>query len=106
VFLWGLWASVKEEVFNEISESWEEDHRETLRGPFKARLANSLWIYPDTLNLKLRIVIQPVGTRLLFIIEEERPLATAQQHGISRLDAMELSTTLLHVPGPSSRSLQ
>jgi len=107
VFIWGLWALVKEEVFNEISESWEEEGRETRRGPFKARLANSLSVYPETLNLKLRIVIQPVGTRPLFILEEEQhPLATAQQHGISRLEAMELSATLLHVQGPWSRSLQ
>ena len=107
VFIWGLWVLVKEEVFNEISESWEEEGRETRRGPFKARLANSLSVYPETLNLKLRIVIQPVGTRPLFILEEEEhPLAVAQQHGISRLEAMELSATLLHVQGPWSRSLQ
>jgi hypothetical protein len=41
VFLWGLWAIVKEEVFDEIEDSWEEPGRETGRGPFKARLANS-----------------------------------------------------------------
>jgi hypothetical protein len=107
VFIWGLWALVKEEVFNAISESWEEAGRETRRGPFKARLANSLSVYLETLNLKLRIVIQPVGTRPLFILEEEQhPLGTAQHHGISRLEAMELCATLLHVQGPWSRSLQ
>lgn len=106
VFIWGLWASVKEEVFNEISESWEEAGRETRRGPFKARLANSLSAYPETLSLKLQIVIQPVGTRPLFILEEEHPLAKAQRDGISRLEAMELSATLLHVQGPWSRSIQ
>ena len=107
VFVWGLWASIKEEVFNEISESWEEEGRERRRGPFKARLANSLSEYPETLNVKLRILIQPAGTRPLFIIEEaEHPLAVAQQRGISRLEAMELSATLLHVQGPWSRSVQ
>ena len=106
-FVWGLWALVKEEVFDEISASWEEQGRETRRGPFKARLANSLSVYPETLNLKLRMVIQPVGTRPLFILEEDQhPLATAQQDGISRVDAMELSATLLHIQGPWSRSLQ
>src|SRR5262249_55942267 len=85
VFIWGLWALVNEEVFNEISKSWEEEGREKHRGPFKARLANSLSVYPETLNLKLRIVIQPVGTRPLFVLQEEpHPLATAQQNGISR----------------------
>jgi len=106
VFLWGLWAMVKEEVFDEIEDSWEEQGRETRRGPFKARLANSLSVYPETLNLKLRIVLQPVGTRPRFILEEEHPLATAQRDGISRADAMELCATLLHIQGPWSKSLQ
>ena len=107
VFLWGLWAMVREEVFNEISECWEEQGRETHRGPFKARLANSLSIYPETFNLKLRIVIRPVGTRPDFILEEEQhPLAIAQQQGISRLEAAELSATLLHMKGRSSGLLQ
>ena len=107
VFIWGLWALVKEEVFNELSESWEEQSRETRRGPFKARLANSVSVYPETLNLKLRIVIQPVGTRPLFVIEEEQHhLATEQRRGISRLEAMEVAAILLHVQGPWSRSTQ
>ncbi|HXN45648.1 MAG TPA: DUF2199 domain-containing protein, partial [Bryobacteraceae bacterium] len=106
VIIWGVWALVKEEVFNEISESWEEAGRETRRGPFKARLANSLSVYPETLNLKLRIVIQPVGTRPLFVLEDQHALGTAQQSGISRLEAMELAATLLHIQGPWSRSLQ
>jgi hypothetical protein len=29
VFLWGLWASVKEEAFNEISASWEEAEKDS-----------------------------------------------------------------------------
>jgi len=102
VFVWGLWAAVKEEIFNEISESWGEGGRETRRGPFKARLANSLSEYPETLNAKLRIVIQPAGTRPLFILEEDQhPLALAQQSGISRREAMELAAILLHTQGPS-----
>lgn len=106
VFLWGLWASVKEDVFNEISDAWEEDGREQRRGPFKARLANSLSVYPETLNLKLRIVIQPVGTRPRFILEEDHPLAAAQEHGISRREAAELSANLLHMPEPWSKTPQ
>jgi len=97
VFLWGLWASVKQEVFDEISESWEEEDRESTRGPFKGRLANSLSVYPGSLNLKLRITLQPVGTRPLFVIEElEHPMASAQSSGLSRREARELAATLLH----------
>ena len=62
-FLWGVWASIREEVFDEVADSWDEQGREAKYGPYKGRLANSLSIYPETLNLKLKIVVQPVGVR-------------------------------------------
>jgi len=48
VFLWGLWVSVREEVFDDISASWELAGREKSQGPFKGRLANSLGLSGDT----------------------------------------------------------
>jgi hypothetical protein len=98
-FLWGVWASIKQEVFDEIEDSWQLQGRERTRGPYKGRLVNSLSIYPETLNLKLRIVIQPLGTRPLFFIEEEHPLATEQLHGITSSHASEMSSLLLHQRG-------
>jgi len=70
-FLWGVWASIRQEVYDEVSNSSEEQGRERKYGPYKGRLANSLSIYPETLNLKLRIVLQPVGVRPLFFLEDE-----------------------------------
>lgn len=98
VFLWGLWASVKAEVFDEISRSWEQEGREKLHGPFKARLANSLAIYPETLNLKIKLALQPSGIRPLFTVEEDddHPLAQEQRDGITLLRATELAAYLLH----------
>lgn len=96
-FLWGLWASVREEVFDEISDSWEQRGREHLHGPFKGRLCNSLSVYTETLNLKVRIIIQSVGQRPLFIVEDaEHPLAVEQRVGITFAAAMELASLLLH----------
>jgi hypothetical protein len=96
-FLWGLWASVRQEVYDEISDSWTQVGREKIRGPFKGRLANSLSVYPGTLNLKLEIRIQPVGTRPLFLIEEaEHPLAIEQRLGITHTRAMDLASVLVH----------
>jgi hypothetical protein len=96
-FLWGLWASVVERVYDEISESWEEIGREKTRGPFKGRLANSLSIYAETLNLRVSIIIQPVGTRPLFVVDEsEHPLAMEQRGGISEGRVQELASLLLH----------
>ena len=96
-FLWGLWASVREQVFDQISDYWEVPGRESTQGPFKGRIANSLSIYPETLNLKCEIVIQPVGTRPLFKLEEsQHPLTIEQRSGITRDRALELVTFLLH----------
>ena len=98
VFLWGLWASIKQAASEEIAASWEEAGREQHHGPFKGRLANSLSAhYTDCLSARLRVVIQPVGTRPLFVLEEpEHALALAQGSGISKGAALELVGTLMH----------
>jgi hypothetical protein len=96
-FVWGLWASVKEDVYDEISDCWSLMGREKLHGHFKGRLANSLSVYPETLNLKIEIGIQPVGTRPLFRIEEtDHLLAQEQSSGTSLARARELALLLLH----------
>jgi hypothetical protein len=97
IFLWGLWVVVREEVFDEISACWELAGREKLRGPFKGRLGNSLSVYQETLNLKVQILIRPVGERPLLVIEEDdHPLAAEQRFGITRERAWELAALLLH----------
>jgi hypothetical protein len=76
---------------------WEIAGREKTHGPFKGRIANSLPIYPETLNLKIQITIQSVGTRPLFALQEpEHLLAVEQQCGITRERALELAVLLLH----------
>jgi hypothetical protein len=96
-FLWGLWAAVREQVYDEISETWQQKGREKIRGPYKGRLANSLSVHAGTLNLKVTILIQPVGTRPLFVVDElAHPLAVEQQTGISKRRANELAALLLH----------
>ena len=101
-FLWGVWASVREEIFDEISDCWELKGRETKYGPYKARLANSLSIYPEALNLQLKIVLQPVGIRPLFVLEDDQHvLAVQQKSGISQQQALELASFLLHFEGCS-----
>ena len=96
-FLWGVWASIREEVFDEISDCWELEGREKKHGPSKGRLANSLSIYPETLNLKLKIIVQTVGVRPLFVVEDDQHmLAEQQKSGISVQQAVELASFLLH----------
>jgi len=95
-FVWGLWVSVKEEVYDEVSDLWTLEGREKLHGPYKGRLANPT-VYSETLNLKTEISLQSVGIRpLLKIGEADHLLAREQSAGISRARAMELASVLLH----------
>jgi hypothetical protein len=99
-FVWGLWASVLEDTYEQISDCWELKGREKIRGPFKGRLANSLSIYPEKQNLKIRIVLRPVGVRPVFIVEDaEHPLAIEQRTGITEQEAVKIASLLLHLEG-------
>jgi hypothetical protein len=101
-FLWGVWASVREEIYEEVSDSWDLEGREKKYGPYKGRLANSLAIYPETLNQKLKIILQPVGVRPIFVLEDDQHvLAEQQKSGISQQQAVELASFLLHSEGRS-----
>ena len=96
VFLWGLWARVKETAFDEISDHWESEGREKTIGPYKGRLANALSIYPDTLNQCLEVQIKPVGSRPLFILEDaENLLAIEQRNGLTAQQAAHYACSLL-----------
>ena len=98
VFLWGLWAKVKEEVFDEISDHWESEGRETAIGPYKGLLANEVSIYSGTLNLRLEIRIRPVGSRpLFFLLESDNQMSIEQRDGISEEKAAGYACLLLRV---------
>jgi hypothetical protein len=98
VFLWGLWARVKETAFDEISDHWESEGREKTIGPYKGRLANALSIYPDTLNQCLEVQIKPVGSRPLFILEDaENLLAIEQRNGLTPQQAAHYACLLLRM---------
>lgn len=101
VFIWGVWARVKEEVYDLISDYWESEGREKAIGPFKGRLANSLSIYPETINMCLEIHIQPVGTRPLFILEDlDHSMRIEQGTGLTIQKAEEYSCLLLRMVKP------
>ncbi|MGA2538257.1 MAG: DUF2199 domain-containing protein [Terracidiphilus sp.] len=98
VFLWGVWARVNERDYDEISENWLYEGRENRIGPFKGRLANSLPIYSETLNLKLEIRIMPVGVRPTFFLEDPDHLISLQQEiGLTKQKAEEYACQLLRM---------
>ena len=93
--LWGIWASVWKQDFEEMDQYWHVQGREKLIGPYKGRLNNSLSEYPDTLNLKCTIQVSPVGERPLFYIHElDHPLAIEQRHGISLERVQQIASKL------------
>lgn len=98
IFLWGVWARVHERDFDEIHEHWNSAGRENRIGPFKGRLANSISIYPQTLNMKLAIQIRPAGERPVFVLEEpDHPLTQEQQNGLTGEKAREYACLLLRM---------
>jgi hypothetical protein len=101
IFLWGLWALVWQKDFDEISDHWETKGREQRIGPYRARLANSISLYPETFNLPVTLRVKPVGERPVFVIDDEQhPLSVEQRTGISRQKAEEYACLLLRI-GPS-----
>lgn len=98
VFLWGVWTQVDDKTFDAISEHWNTAGRETKIGPYEGLLANSLSIYPKTLNLKLTIQIMPIGIRPLFRVESmDHSLAIEQKYGITPEHAQEYACHLLRI---------
>ena len=98
VFLWGVWAKVEDQFFDAISAHWDREGRESMIGPYEGLLANSLSIYPKTLDLKLRIKIMPLGVRPLFHIEGvDHSLAIEQNYGITPEHAQEYAYHLVRM---------
>lgn len=60
-FLWGLWASIRQEVFDEISDCWNQEGRQRTHGPFKGRIHCPF--IPKTLNLKVLVGVRMAGLR-------------------------------------------
>jgi len=97
-FLWGVWACIWKEPFDEIGKHWETPGRDKLIGPYKGRLNNGLSEYtPTTFNLKCTIRIQPIGSRPLFFIDEPgHPLAIEQRDGIALERVQQIASALIH----------
>lgn len=98
VFLWGVWAKVEDKVFDEITEHWDVDGRESKIGLCEGVLANSLKIYPETHNLPLTIQVMRIGVRPLFRVgDEDHSLAIEQKYGITAEHAQEYACHLFRL---------
>lgn len=93
---WGVWVSLSEESFDELSEHWTDPERERL-GPYFGWLCTTLPGYPDTTNLKTNVHVRALGLRPLVELEPtDHPLAVQQREGIDRDDLLARVSTLLH----------
>jgi hypothetical protein len=97
-FLWGLWARVWPQDYDEILEHYTDPGKEEITKSFKGRLANRLPGYDsDAFNLKCTIKLQHLGMRPLFVIDEpEHPLAREQRNGISLQRARTIAAIVRH----------
>ena len=95
-FTWGVWVSLSEKSFLEMSERWN-DPRRVETGPFFGWLCTNISVYPDTMLLKTMVHQRAVGLRPLVVLEPtDHPLAIHQRDGIESGQLQQMVAELLH----------
>jgi hypothetical protein len=90
VITWTVWSTLSETNFERCSELWHSAGRES-EPPYFGWLSNQVPGYPRSVNIKVRVHTQPLGTRpKLEVIEESHPLRTHQKDGITAAQADKL----------------
>jgi hypothetical protein len=81
-FTWGVWCSLSEKSYVEISKHWDDSARLSI-GPHFGWLCTKIPAYPDTVFLKTMVHQREVGVRPLVELEAtNHPLAIDQREGI------------------------
>ena len=95
-FTWGVWVSLSEKSFFEMSDHWEDPERIRL-GPYFGWLSSKIPEYPDTMFLKTTVHQRAVGQRPLVELEAtDHPLSVDQRNGIDPSRLQEMIVKLLH----------
>lgn len=95
-FTWGVWVSLSEKSFLEMSEHWYDPDRIKL-GPYFGWLCTYIPEYPNTGSLKTLVHQRPVGERPLVVLEEtDHPLSVDQHQGIDPARMQEIIGKVLH----------
>lgn len=98
-FTWGVWCSLSEKSYLEVSEHWDDPARLNL-GPHFGWLCTKIPGYPDTVFLKTMVHQREVGVRPLVELEAtDHPLAVDQRHGIDEDRMKDIVIGLLHENG-------
>ncbi len=95
-FSWGVWVSLSERSFLEMSDHWDDPSR-TSMGPYFGWLCTKIPEYPDTMFLKAMVHNRTVGQRPLAKLDEtDHPLSCHQHHGIELLRIQDIISKVLH----------
>src|SRR5262249_35619753 len=95
-FTWGVWVSLSEKSFLDMSEHWEDPARTNL-GPHFGWLCTKIPEYPDTMFLKTMVHQRAVGVRPRVELQPtDHPLAIHQRNGLEPAWLQEIVTRLLH----------
>jgi hypothetical protein len=95
-FTWGVWVSLSEKSFLEMSVHWEDPSRTSL-GPYFGWLCTKILEYPDTVFLKTMVHQRAVGQRPTVKLEKTDHLLSVDHHnGIDPARMQQIISTLLH----------
>lgn len=95
-FTWGVWVSLSEQSFLEMSDHWEDESRPSF-GPYFGWLCTNIPEYPETAFLKTMVHQRPVGQRPTVELEEtDHPLSVDQRNGIVMPVMEAIISKLLH----------
>lgn len=95
-FTWGVWVSLSEQSFLEMSEHWEDPSRTSL-GPYFGWLCSRIPDYPDTIFLKTMVHQREVGQRPIVELQEtDHPLSGDQRNGVDASRMQEIISRVLH----------
>jgi hypothetical protein len=98
-FTWGVWVSLSEKSFLEMSDHWEDPSRTSL-GPYFGWLCTKIPEYPDTVFLKTMVHQRAVGQRPVVELDEtDHPLSVDQRNGIDPGRMQEIISKVLHPQG-------
>ena len=94
---WGVWGSLSEANFNRYRETFDDDDQSKI-GPMFSWFSSRLPGYPDTFNLRCRIVPRDDRQRPLieFHPEDMHTLVLDHRNGISLERAIEFVMPVLH----------
>ena len=98
-FTWGVWCSLSEKSYLEISEHWDDPARASVGSHF-GWLCTRIPGYPDTSFLKTMVHQRDVGVRPLVRLEAtDHPLAVDQRDGIDENRLQDTVIGLWHDDG-------